>query len=318
MRKLGLLMAIAAAIVLIPLVVAGCTCDGGGDSSAGSEPAPEGASGEGLESAGEGVSGSAPQGLSTEEALVYTFYGPFGLDATRWVDTSWTDDWRLDLFYSISSTGAGITPAEADMVGVFGAIFDLAPEASKAAFGNTVYECGVEVDGMLTVCPDGAGEVPSGELAALAVVMDGDIPLDDPDKFYTYAAVFDSDGDTGNNFQYFDPYDWDLYQGTDLWYELNWNPDIGQWQLTASSWDGNMPAPVATSARAVLDGQIVAFFIPVSEFAVPRPGYRVTAFAHDGTYAPEASGGDVNGADPTEPLAQLPENAISIETVTDE
>jgi hypothetical protein len=31
----------------------------------------------------------------------------------------------------------------------------------------------------------------------------------------------------------------------------------------------------------------------------------MTSFGHDGTYAPEVSGGDVSGADPTEPLIPL-------------
>jgi hypothetical protein len=67
----------------------------------------------------------------------------------------------------------------------------------------------------------------------------------------------------------------------------------------------------------VIDGNVIVFFIPVGEFGVPRPGYRLTAFGHDGTYAPEASGGDVIGADPTEPLLELPDEAIVIEEVED-
>ena len=34
-----------------------------------------------------------------------------------------------------------------------------------------------------------------------------------------------------NNFQYVDPYNWDYFQGTDRWYELSWNPDLGQWTV---------------------------------------------------------------------------------------
>ncbi len=43
----------------------------------------------------------------------------------------------------------------------------------------------------------------------------------------------------------------------------------------------------------------------------------LTAFGHDGMFAPVASGGDVTGADPTEPLLELPEEAIVIEEVED-
>ena len=129
--------------------------------------------------------------------------------------------------------------------------------------------------------------------------------------------MFDADGDPANNFQYMEPYDWDFFQGTDRWYQLNWCPVEGQWQLVVSSWTGQMPEHSASNARAVIDGRLVVFFIPVSEFGVSRPDFRLTSFAHDGTYAPEASGGDVIGADPTEPLRELPQEGILIEAVED-
>ncbi len=47
--------------------------------------------------------------------------------------------------------------------------------------------------------------------------------------------------------------------------------------------------------------------------------YRLTAFGTDAnaSFAPEVSGGDVTGADPTEPLLPLPEESIFIEEVED-
>jgi hypothetical protein len=35
------------------------------------------------------------------------------------------------------------------------------------------------------------------------------------------------------------------------------------------------------------------------------PAYRVRSFVHDGTYRANVSGGDVNGADPTEPVIEI-------------
>ncbi len=224
-------------------------------------------------------------------------------------------DPRGDLIYSIFGTTAGLTEAQQDVLRVFAGIFDLAPDANKAAFGNTAFPCDSLVDGRRTVCPDGAGAVPPGEVVMLAMVLDGDVPMDDPDHFYTYSAVFDADGDPANNFQYVDPYNWDYFQNTDLWYQLDWDPTVGQWQLFVSSFVDQMPQDVASNARVVIDGNVIVFFIPVGEFGVPRPDYRLTAFGHDGTYAPEASGGDVIGADPTEPLLELPAEAIVIEEV---
>jgi hypothetical protein len=55
----------------------------------------------------------------------------------------------------------------------------------------------------------------------------------------------------------------------------------------------------------VIAGDLVVFFIPASEVEVEMPSFRMTSFGHDGTYAPEVSGGDVSGADPTEPLILL-------------
>ena len=159
--------------------------------------------------------------------------------------------------------------------------------------------------------------MPPGEVIVLAMVLGGDVPLEDPDHFYTYAAVFDADGDPANNFQFVEPFDWDYFQNTDLWYQLDWDPTVGQWQLFVSSFVDQIPQDVASNARVVINGNVIVFFIPVDEFGVPRPDFRLTAFGHDGTFAPEASGGDVTGADPTEPLLQLPAEAIVIEEVKD-
>jgi hypothetical protein len=68
----------------------------------------------------------------------------------------------------------------------------------------------------------------------------------------------------------------------------------------------------------VIDGRLVVFFIPVDEFEVSNPGYRLTTFGSGGTFEAEDSGGDVSGANPTEPLLSLPDEAIPIEELQDE
>jgi len=304
---------IVLAVVLIVVVVfaTGCSCGGTDDGTTGGNAAG------GSDSAVADGAGSADLSLSPEETEVHEFFNPFQIDPGQWAFRLWFGDWRGDLIYSISTNNVAVTPAQVDMLGVFGGIFDLAPEATKAAYGNTVYACGETLDGHLTVCPIQPEPMPEGEVIVVATLLDADVPMGDMDHFYTYAVVFDSDGDTTNNFEYMAPYDWDYYQGTDRWYELNWSPQMGAWQVNVSAWNGQMPEQVSSAARVVIDGRLVVFFIPVSEFAVSRPGFRATAFAHDGTYAPDVSAGDVSGADPTEPLLELPQEAMEIETVLD-
>ena len=47
------------------------------------------------------------------------------------------------------------------------------------------------------------------------------------------------------------------------------------------------------------------FFISADEFSSPDPGYRLTAFGHDGFFSPSDRGGDVTGENPTEPLLRI-------------
>jgi hypothetical protein len=178
-------------------------------------------------------------------------------------------------------------------------------------FGNTLFPCDTQVDGVLTICPEGVGPMPVGDVLMLAMVLDSDVPLEAQDTFFTYSAVLDADGDPANNFRFQSPYDWDYYQGTDRWYLLDWSPNEGTWYLDVSDYGkGLWTAP--SNARSVIMGDLVIFFIPAEEFSVERPGYRLTAFAHDGNYTPDLSSGDVTGADPTEALSEVPEETVTI------
>ncbi|MEE8347689.1 MAG: hypothetical protein V3S20_10100, partial [Dehalococcoidia bacterium] len=161
------------------------------------------------------------EALSPEEEAYWAVIGSFGITPDELAHLlSNIDDAADDLIYSIQGTDPLLTGGQQDVLLVFAGIFDLTPDAAIAAFGNTVFPCDSLVDGRRTVCPDGAGPVPPGEMIVLAMVLDDDVPLEDPDHFYTYAAVFDADGDPANNFQYVEPFNWDFFQGTDRWYEL--------------------------------------------------------------------------------------------------
>jgi hypothetical protein len=153
-----------------------------------------------------------------------------------------------------------------------------------------------------------------GDYLLVASLFDGPIPLNDPDNFYTYSVVFDSDGDPGNNFTFFSPFDWDLYQNTDLWFELNWVASQGQWFFDASNPQSFQFLP--SNARALIWNDMVVYFIPVSELGIARPGYRVTSFCHDGTFNSSASGADVNGADPTVDIEMVALSLRSVDPIT--
>jgi hypothetical protein len=168
-------------------------------------------------------------------------------------------------------------------------------------FNHSHFPCDSEIEGGIVVCTETTGPMPAGNVIMAVMQLGEEIPLDDADRFYTYAAVFDADGDTANNFQYQPPYDWDYFQNTDRWYTLDWDPTQADWFLTVTDVANNQwNAP--SNARAVIYHDMVIFFIPAEEFSVEQPGYRLSAFGHDGTFAVAESCGDVTGADPTEAL----------------
>jgi hypothetical protein len=214
-------------------------------------------------------------------------------------------DPKGDWIYSI----LGVTPGEArawiDLMWTLGILSETDSPALQFWFNQSLFECGAMVDGQLTVCSITAGDFPEGNMFIFAAVLDGEIPLDDPDTYYSYSVVMDGDGDTSNNFEYMLPYNWDYFQRTDQWYQLNWDPMQGQWLVTLTIVRGGMPAAQHTDARAVIAGDAVVFFIPSSEVLAERPAYRITSFGHDGTFEPTASGGDVIGDDPTQTLLEI-------------
>jgi hypothetical protein len=173
-------------------------------------------------------------------------------------------------------------------------------------FNESVFECGANDGVRLVVCADEVLPMPAGTVYVLAAIMKADIPLADPENHYIYSAVFDSDGDPVNDFQWNPPYDWDFFQGTDRWYQVIWDANLARWSVVVTQLDaaGGFNG-VASSVRVVIEGDTLVFFISGEEFPSTDPGYRLTAFGHDGFYSPSYRGGDVTGEDPTEPLLRI-------------
>ena len=182
-------------------------------------------------------------------------------------------------------------------------------------FNESVFECGELNRIRAVVCADQVLDMPPGEVLVASMTMVGRIPLDDPDRSYIYSLVLDSDGEPANNWVFNQPFDWDLFQGADRWYQLIWDHRAMKWSLTVTQLtaSGGFPSGTESSSiRAVVLGNVVVFFVSMEEFSVSQPAVRLTAFHHDGNFGEATRGADVSGANPTEPLTLVPEAVVDI------
>src|SRR5690606_11893474 len=75
------------------------------------------------------------------------------------------------------------------------------------------------------------------------------------------------------------------------------------WSLAVTQLDASgTRAPVTSTARAVIAGSRVTFFIAASELPAGVPAYRTTSFRHDGAYTLATRAVDVPLANPTRSL----------------
>jgi hypothetical protein len=121
---------------------------------------------------------------------------------------------------------------------------------------------------------------PPGSWLVVQLDLAAAFPIDDSERSYQYAVVFDADGDPSNNYQASASYPGDFFDGTDRWYELIHAPGEG-WSLVATDIND---ALAQSHARLLVSGSELALLVPASEFSVASPGYRVTAFRHTGDY----------------------------------
>jgi hypothetical protein len=239
-------------------------------------------------------------------------FGNFTEEEKAQIAIAYMLDPNGDWIYSIRDQLIVQQLMQTDITGFLGIRLAMSQNATGAYFNNSLFPCDSEIEGGIVVCTDAAEPMPEGDVFMLVMQLAGEVPLQDPERFYTYAAVFDADGETSNNFRFQPPYNWDYFQGTDRWYTLDWDPNQSSLALSVTDVARNQwSAP--SKARAVIHGDVVVFFIPAEEFSVEQPGYRLTAFGHDGSFALEQSSGDVTGADPTEALTIPPSQKVVIE-----
>jgi len=183
-------------------------------------------------------------------------------------------------------------------------------EGVQIVYNESTLECGDRDDGLIVVCAaDGVLDMPPGEVLVGVMIMHEEIPLQG-DVSLIYSLVVDSDRDPANDWVAMPPFDWDIFQKTDRWYELYYDHLGDEWFLivTQLTPDGSIPSVgVASSVRAAVAGDTVAFFVSMDEFSHSLPGVRLTSFGHDGFYSESFRGVDLNQDDPT--IAPVPVGA---------
>jgi hypothetical protein len=211
-----------------------------------------------------------------------------------------------DLIDSIRLVLPAYDGRDVDIARVVALLYQSGQLFQDNGFNNSVYECGA-IDPVV-VCPPAVRDMPAGTTLVVAMEVDADIAVASSDQAYRYSIVFDTDGDPANDWVYVDPFEWDYFQGADRWYQAVYDPSFG-WniEVTQLTADGSIPAEAAPSAaRAVIEGPWIVWFIPVEELGGAPAPFRVSAFAHDGTFSESSRGGDVLGADPTGSLFDPP------------
>jgi len=157
-------------------------------------------------------------------------------------------------------------------------VLELGPNAVDRL--EAAFPCGEGPVG-LTLCAS-ANAFSEGDWVYVAAATLEDLILDDETGIYQLAFVFDADGDPDNNYVPSADYPGDFFSGTDKWYEATYTPG-GGWHLRVRDVRQGL-ADVASDARFVLVGRELGLFLPRAELDGDVPGFRVTAFRHEGDY----------------------------------
>lgn len=246
-----------------------------------------------------------------DESMVASLYGAlytlgtFTESDVEALLEAFTDDELRDILYSISSIRPGREDVRADIAGWLRAEIDVQGTLFDDLLGNTEYPCGRDDGEVIVVCVDGAPPLAPGAYAIATMELAGDVAGGPAEPLQAvYAYVVDSDGDPANDWVPQGDFDWDFFQGADTWFQLQGDLGTGTWTMSVSQVDaGQQISGAALPARAIIRGDSVTFVVPAAAVPTDAP-YRLTAFVHDGSFQPQASGGDVTGTDPTEPLSR--------------
>jgi len=139
-------------------------------------------------------------------------------------------------------------------------LLELSQEAAEWIF-NDIAPCGEGPNGR-TICAS-SDPSPAGKYVVIIVTYEADIPLRHTSHSVTHGLCFDADGIASNNYVPFPEYPYDFFAGTDLWYELVYDPDSG-WQLWVTDVRQDF-ADVASDVRVLIVGSEMAWFVPLQE-----------------------------------------------------
>lgn len=210
-------------------------------------------------------------------------------------------DESQDHIDSISTQSPGYVGPEIDIGQLIGITALVDGIGVDQAFNNTTFNC-TDTD-PLVVCATSVLPMPEGEVMIVAVEHAAPIPTASTERSYIYSIVFDSDGEAANDWRFNPPFDWDLFQGADRWYQAIYTHQSNNWVVGVVQVGNDMTTVAQPSAaRAVIIDRWVIWFIPSDELPAFPGRLRVTSFAHDGAFSPATRGADVIGNDPTEPL----------------
>ena len=144
------------------------------------------------------------------------------------------------------------------------------------------YPCGLGFSGW-TVCVDETATLDPGEYAVFLDLVKGDVPLNDSGNLYQYSFALEADGDPDNNYMPLPQFPNDTWSGADQAYSGEYNPSVG-WGLNAFHLSGSVIEPFASSARMIIDRNMLAFIVPAEEFALATPQFRATTHCHLGDF----------------------------------
>ncbi|MDG2028817.1 MAG: hypothetical protein P8J50_17080 [Acidimicrobiales bacterium] len=235
-------------------------------------------------------------------------------------DSVYFGDPVLDYIFSARMYAAGRMSGFVDQIRLYPRVIRLRGDAHNELVRNTVFECGATVGPMTTACADSPLPVPEGEVLFATMQLAEPITAltDGSADQLVYAFVADTDGDPSNDWVANEPFDWDYFIGTDNWWELRTDATAGRAWVTRT--DAATLSQVPTAARVAISGSAITFIIPADELGddLAAISFRTSSFVHDGTFQPEVSGGDVIGANPTEPLLTIPAGTEVVETTLED
>lgn len=214
-----------------------------------------------------------------------------------------TPDAIDDLLYSISSVAATFTPGYLDMTQFGAARFVI----DDSFFRDTLESqpCVSRVGTDTVLCTPSPLPLVGPEFVVGYAKFDAPIPPVEPLHSLLFGFVVDSDGDDQNNWLPQGPFDFDQFQGTDRWFQAEYDHETTEWgvQVFEVGADQSRREEPSSVRIGVADNTVI-FVVDASELPNSRPPFRMTSFGHPGAFEQDDSGGDVSGVDPTEPLAE--------------